>query len=125
MSSDQYHSTLKLFACWVIFHAFFLSLADFFSKLTFSKNSFRNTIAPKITIKKGFLFTYWEILHTFLLSADFFQNQLFSKNSFRDTIRMSNSLDPDQARQNGPKCLQRLSADNQVAKELNISFRMN
>ena len=31
------------FASWVIFHAF-LSSADFFSKSTFSKNSFRNTI---------------------------------------------------------------------------------
>ena len=51
-----------------------------------------------------------------MLCADFFQNQLFGKNSFRNTIRMSNSLDPDQARQNvrpdlGPNCLQRLSAD--------------
>ena len=27
----------------------------------------------------------------------FFQNQLFEKNSFRNTIRVSNSLDPDQA----------------------------
>ena len=46
----------------------------------------------------------------------FFHNQLFSKNYFRNTIRVSNSLDPDQARQNvgpdlGPNCLQRLSAD--------------
>ena len=28
----------------------------------------------------------------------FFQNQLFSKISVRNTIRVSNSLDPDQAR---------------------------
>ena len=40
----------------------------------------------------------------------------FSKNSFRNTIRVSNSLDPDLARQNvgpdlGPNCLQRLSTD--------------
>ena len=38
------------------------------------------------------------------------------KNSCRNIIRVSNSLDPDQARQNvghdlGPNCLQRLSAD--------------
>ena len=51
-----------------------------------------------------------------LLSADFFQNQLFLKNSFRNTIRVSNSLEPDQARHFvgpdlGPNCLQRLSAD--------------
>ena len=51
----------------------------------------------------------------FLSSADFFKST-FSKNSFRNTIRVSNSLDPDQARQNvgpdlGPNCMQRLSAD--------------
>ena len=34
----------------------------------------------------------------FLLSADFFQNQLFLKNSFRNTIRVSNTLDLNQAR---------------------------
>ena len=38
-------------------------------------------------------------------------------NFYRNTIGVSNSLDPDQARQNvgpdlGPNCLQRLSADN-------------
>ena len=48
----------------------------------------------------------------FLSSADFFQNHFFSKNSFRNTIRVSNSLDPDKARQNVgpdlvPNCLQR------------------
>ena len=33
-----------------------------------------------------------------LSGADFFHNQLFRKNSFRNTIRLSNRLDPDQAR---------------------------
>ena len=41
----------------------------------------------------------------------------FLKNSFRNTIRVSSSLDPNQARHFvvpdlGPNCLQRLSADN-------------
>ena len=41
---------------------------------------------------------------------------VFLKNYFRNTIRVSNSLDPDQARHFvgpdlGPICLQRLSAD--------------
>ena len=41
---------------------------------------------------------------------------LFLKNSFSNTISLSNSLDPDQARQNvgpdlGPNCMPRLSAD--------------
>ena len=53
----------------------------------------------------------------FLSYVDFFFFKLnFSKNSFRNAIRVSNSLDPDQARQNvgpdlGPNCLQKLSAD--------------
>ena len=48
----------------------------------------------------------------------FFQNNFLTV-SFRNTIRVSNSLDPDQVRQNagpvlGPTCLQRfsISADN-------------
>ena len=53
---------------------------------------------------------------TFLSSADFFSKSTFSKYSFRNTIRVSNSLNSDQARQFfgpelGPNCLQRLSAD--------------
>ena len=45
-----------------------------------------------------------------------FSKSTFSKNSFRNTIRVSNSLDPDQARHYvgpdlDPNCLQRLSAD--------------
>ena len=42
----------------------------------------------------------------FLSFADFFfffSKSSFSKNSFRNTIRVTNSLDPDQARQNGSK----------------------
>ena len=47
----------------------------------------------------------------FLSSSDCFRN-----NYFRNTIRVSNSLDPDQARrfvgpELGPNCLQRLSAE--------------
>ena len=54
----------------------------------------------------------------------FFSKSTFSKNYFRNTIRVSNSLDLDQAwyfvRPDwGPKCLQRLSADDTyiVSKE--------
>ena len=62
------------------------------------------------------LFAYWVILHAFLSSVDFFLKSTFSKKSFRNTIRVSNSLDPDQARHFvgpdlDPNCLQRLSAD--------------
>ena len=50
------------------------------------------------------------LLHTFLSFADFFQNQLFEKFF---TIRVSNSLDLDQARHSigpdlGPNCLQKV-----------------
>ena len=54
----------------------------------------------------------------FFVFADFF-NINFFKNSFRNTIRVSNSLDPDQARHLcwpnvgpdlGQNCLHRLSA---------------
>ena len=42
---------------------------------------------------------------------------IFSKNSFKNTIKVSNNLDPDQARHIvgpdlGPNCLQKLSTDN-------------
>ena len=66
--------------------------------------------------QKGPLFAYRVIFQAFLPSADFFSKSTFSKNSFRNTIRVSNSLDPDQAQHFvgpdlGPNCLQRLSAD--------------
>ena len=58
------------------------------------------------------LFFYWVILHTFLLSVDLF----LKINFFEKTIRVSNSLNPDQARHFVrpdlvPNCLQRLSAE--------------
>ena len=52
----------------------------------------------------------------FLLSADIFKINVF-EHFFREySIRLSNSLDPDQARHFvgpdlGPNCLQKLSAD--------------
>ena len=50
------------------------------------------------------------------MSVDVFSKSTFSKNSSRKTIRVSNSLDPDQARHfvmsdQILNCLQRLSAD--------------
>ena len=61
-------------------------------------------------------FAYWVILHDFLSSADFFKIHYF-ENSFSNTIRVSNSLDPNQARcfvgpDLVPNCLHKLSADN-------------
>ena len=69
---------------------------------------------PEIIALIGHL-RYMLFCHTHT-SADSFQNQLFSKNSFRNMIRVSNILDPDQARHFvgpdlGPNCLQRFSAD--------------
>ena len=59
----------------------------------------------------------WVVFHAlFLLSADFFSNLTFSKSSFSNTIRVSNRLNPGQARRSvgpdlAPNCLQKLSAD--------------
>ena len=61
-------------------------------------------------------------------SADFFK-RTFSKNSFRNTLRVSNSLDPDQARHFvgpdlGLKCLHRLSAgDTRRQRVLKIALK--
>ena len=59
----------------------------------------KDTILTGCKDAKGWPFARWVILHTFLSSADFFSTSTFSENSCRNTIRMSNSLDPDQARQ--------------------------
>ena len=53
--------------------------------------------------------------YIFLSSADFFQNLIFQNFLSRIPCRVSNGLDPNQARQNvgpdlGPNCLQMLSA---------------
>ena len=55
------------------------------------------------------------LMHFLSSTVFFFQNPFFQKN-FRTTMRMSNSLDPDQARHFvgpnlGPNCLQKLSAN--------------
>ena len=59
------------------------------------------------------------ILHVFLSSSSvvfFFKFNFFESKKIRDTIRVSNSLDPDQARRFvgpdlGPNCLPKLSAE--------------
>ena len=60
----------------------------------------------------------------FLSSADFFSKSTFSENSFRNTIRVSNSLDPGQARHFvgpdlGPNRLQKLTADDTSRQRVN------
>ena len=52
----------------------------------------------------------------FSSSADILQNHFLKKKKFRNTIRVPNSLDPDQDKQNvgpdlGPNCFQMLSLD--------------
>ena len=61
----------------------------------------------------------------FFVGCWFFSKSTFSKNSFWNTIRVSNSLDPDQARHFvgpglGPNCLQSLSADDISRQRANI-----
>ena len=68
---------------------------------------------------------YWESFHVFVVCC-FFPNSSFSKHSFRNTIRMSNSVDPDQARhfgKLGPSCLQKYQQRTLVCKELGICDR--
>ena len=52
----------------------------------------------RVPICPVYFFAPWEIFSRFLSSADFFSKLTHSKNSFRITIRLSNSLDPGQAR---------------------------
>ena len=61
------------------------------------------------------LFACWVLLHAFLSSVDFFLKINFFKKSFRNTIKVSYSLDPDQAWQNfgpdlgpTPNCLRKV-----------------
>ena len=54
----------------------------------------------------------------------FFSKSTFFLFIFRITIRVSSSLDPDQARQNvgpdlGPNCFQRLSSDDTSGQRIN------
>ena len=65
-------------------------------------------------IRQGLSFV--SLLHAFMSSADFLSKSSFPKNNFRNTVRVSSSLDTDQARRFvgpdlGLNCLQRLSAD--------------
>ena len=53
-----------------------------------------------------------------------FPKSTFTRKKFRNAIRVSNSLDPDQARHFvgpdlGPNCLQRLSADDTSRQRVN------
>ena len=68
--------------------------------------------------------------HAFLSSAVFFSKLTFSKNSFGNTIRVSNILEPDQARRFvgpdlGSNCLVRLSADDTRRQRTNDSLVIN
>ena len=63
------------------------------------------------------LLACWVILLAFFRSADFFLQKFYQKYYKLETIKVSNRLDPDQARHFvgpdlDPNCLQRLSADN-------------
>ena len=76
---------------------------------------FNNYIfAKKKCILISFWTFYYNFLHTFNIIVPHFTLCMLD---YFNTIRVSNSLDPDQARHNvrpdlGPKCLQRLSVDN-------------
>ena len=80
-------------------------------------------------------FTYWVIFHIFVVCCFFiyfiFSNSTFSKNYFLYTIRVSTSLDPDQARlfvkKSGLVWIQtvcRLSADDTRRQSFKISSQL-
>ena len=81
---------------------------------TFTHVTYQLFVGSTFQVFVSGMFTYWVILQSYLSSA--VSKSTFMKNSFRNTIRVSNSLDPDQARHIvgpdlGPNCLQRLLAD--------------
>ena len=78
-----------------------------------------------IFVKKCNLISFWIFKYCFYYSFTLYYCAIFYSldAGFFNTIRVSNSLDPDQARHFvgpdlGPNCLQRLSAD-KVGKEFN------
>ena len=93
---------------------FFLSFVIlFFSRSTFSKSSFRNTIrvsnsldpnknlhfvgpdlVPNCLQKLSDDKVFWGIFSCFFVVCWLFSKSTFSKKSFRNTIRVSNGLDP-------------------------------
>ena len=71
---------------------------------------------------------HWVMFHAFLSSADFilffFKIKCFEeKKSFSNTVRLSNSLDPDQAPDLGPNCLPRLLADDTGKQRVKITIK--
>ena len=71
-------------------------------------------------MRSNSIFTDWVVFHAFLSSADFFQNQLFLKTI---SLRVSNSLDQDQARHFvgpdlGPNFLQIFSAEDTTGRQI-------
>ena len=80
--------------------------------------------------KPTILHTYFHLcllgkIACFLTSADYLSKSAVSKNSFRKDIKVSDSLDPDQARHYvgpdlSPNCLQRLSADDNSRQRIDM-----
>ena len=91
-----------------------LSTEKKYSSKYSSKYEYEYSIPDNIMIIK-YLFAYWVIFHAFCRLLIILKST-FWKNSFRNAIKVSNSLDPDQAwhfvgSDLGPNCLQRLSAE--------------
>ena len=83
------------------------------TKRTLGLNGLR--VKSKLNRQNLHILQYAGYFCTFLSSADFFRINIF-KNSFRNTIKVSNSLNQEQARHFvgpdvGPNCPQRTSAD--------------
>ena len=98
--------------------------------VAFSSGSslFTKAHAKVSSIKKPLFFCLLGNFHAFLSSADFFSSKsTFLKSSFSDTIRVSSSLNPDQAQHFvgpdlDPNCLLRLSAEDTSRQRINNIF---
>ena len=72
-------------------------------------------------------FPFWSIIHAFGRLPFFVSKSTFLKKSFRNSIKVSNSLDPDQARpfvgpDLGPNCMRRLFADDTSGQSVTAYF---
>ena len=78
-------------------------LKEFFRKNEFEENQQmtkkqNNPVGKELTSYLRFNSACWVIFMLFCRLLIFFPKSTFLKNSFRNTIRMSDSLDPDQAK---------------------------
>ena len=81
-----------------------------------NKQTNLNVVCLALIVSRQLTLCFLGNFSFFFRLLTFFSILTYSKNSFRNTVRVSNSLDPDQAQHSigpdlGPNCLQRSAAD--------------